>query len=787
MKKLFFMLLATIVLAACEKEKEKEVSTITVPNQTELSQTVYADQTTGKSGVNFTTAGAWTSSIAESATAKSTRAESPDWISIDPSSGDKAGNYKINITLGKNLTGEKRSATISILCGADKVTITVAQEATKEDGTKPEPEPSGEGILTNETTGENIKLTGMIHTIRSANVVAINFAYSYQNQNDLISMVLFNPLENGKLKAGTYNIKLFNGTGLTPVNWDCDWLKSGFYGDYGTKGTVKVEINDDIYTITMSVDSIIKGSFTGVPRYLNEEIKVESITLNKTTHTLEMGESIALEATILPENATNKNYTWTSSDTDVATISESGLVESVSAGTTTITATTEDGNKTATCAITVNAPIAVQSIKVEPETITLLKGDEHSLINVTVLPENAYNKTYTWKSSNENVATYDGKVIKANAAGTATITFTTEDASKTATCVITVEDRESFGNGTITVVDQNGKYPEAKYSLIEAKHTIASKTKVEVSLIDNNGNGIINLRFNNPLSNGRLATGRYACTYPETGVAGTVSSTATYNNIGYFRSGEIVVSAENNRYTFTLNNVVTTYSGFDVTGSYTGELTYTNEYVEVSSVQITPTTKTLTLGEYFNLTATVLPDNAFNKNITWSSSNSSVVSVDNTYRPGEIYASAVGTATITATTEDGAKTANCTVTVNPLPSTGTGTFSNNKSQSIEIKRATQMVNGKEPKEIDLRFFKDGSINADVELTLIRGNADTESLKAGTYTSISRLMADNLSVKYSGANTGSVTVAVSGQQYTITLDIAADDGTKITGTYTGTLQ
>jgi len=81
-------------------------------------------------------------------------------------------------------------------------------------------------------------------------------------------------------------------------------------------------------------------------------IPVESVTLNETTYTLAIGEDFTLIATIYPENATNQNVTWTSSDNAIATI-EYGVVTAVSVGYATITVTTDEGNKTATATITV--------------------------------------------------------------------------------------------------------------------------------------------------------------------------------------------------------------------------------------------------------------------------------------------------------------------------------------------------------------------------------------------------------------------------------------------------
>lgn len=139
MKKILSLLLLTLTIVSCEKTDDGEAPAITVPNPVELEQTVYADYTTGKSGVTFTTAGAWSSTINESTLVRAEKTSEPEWITIDPASGDKAGAYTVNISLSKNLTGVKRSATITISCGEEQITISVTQEATTEKGEKPDP------------------------------------------------------------------------------------------------------------------------------------------------------------------------------------------------------------------------------------------------------------------------------------------------------------------------------------------------------------------------------------------------------------------------------------------------------------------------------------------------------------------------------------------------------------------------------------------------------------------------------------------------------------------------
>ena len=95
-----------------------------------------------------------------------------------------------------------------------------------------------------------------------------------------------------------------------------------------------------------------------------QTVAVESVTLNKTELTLEVGDEETLTATVAPDNATNKTVTWSSSDSAVATVAN-GKVTAVAAGTATITATAD--GKSATCTVTVNAPVIVDYTVTETE------------------------------------------------------------------------------------------------------------------------------------------------------------------------------------------------------------------------------------------------------------------------------------------------------------------------------------------------------------------------------------------------------------------------------------
>ena len=111
----------------------------------------------------------------------------------------------------------------------------------------------------------------------------------------------------------------------------------------------------------------------------------------------------------------------------------SGKVTGVAAGEATITVTTEDGGKTATCKVTVKAAtVAVADVKLNKTELTL-EVDWSETLTVTVAPADATNQNVMWKSDKPEIVSVDdnGKVTGV-AIGEATITVTTEDGGKTA-------------------------------------------------------------------------------------------------------------------------------------------------------------------------------------------------------------------------------------------------------------------------------------------------------------------------------------------------------------------
>ena len=151
-----------------------------------------------------------------------------------------------------------------------------------------------------------------------------------------------------------------------------------------------------------------------------------------------------LEYTIEPANASIQDLEWESTDAAVAKVQYSSgryVLYAYKNGTTTITATATDGSGvTASCEVTVNINYPVQGISLNHDAKTFTKAGETLQLTATIYPDSATNKTVTWKSSDEKVATVDESgLVTAVGNGTANITATTEDGNFKATCQVTVE------------------------------------------------------------------------------------------------------------------------------------------------------------------------------------------------------------------------------------------------------------------------------------------------------------------------------------------------------------
>ncbi len=152
-----------------------------------------------------------------------------------------------------------------------------------------------------------------------------------------------------------------------------------------------------------------------------------------------IGSTIELKATIEPSDATNKNVTWKSEQTNIATVDENGKVKGVAAGKVKITATSNNGKSDSIEIEVVTVP--VDSVSISGPTSVYV--DESIQLKVSIQPGNATNQKVTWSSKNTEIATVDANTgkVTGKAEGTAEIVVTTDDGQKTATYKVTVEEK----------------------------------------------------------------------------------------------------------------------------------------------------------------------------------------------------------------------------------------------------------------------------------------------------------------------------------------------------------
>ena len=328
-----------------------------------------------------------------------------------------------------------------------------------------------------------------------------------------------------------------------------------------------------------------------------KSIPVTSLTLNESELTLEKGNTAVLVKAIAPFNATEKGVQWESSQPGVVSVDE-GLLTALSVGSSTITVTTANGSKKASCAVTVI--ISVNGITMSDVKLSLALGKTYQL-GATVKPEDA-TQSLKWKSSAENIATVTDKgLVTATGKGTATITVFSENDARKATCEVTVfvpVTSVALSDTTLTLTEGDTK-------------------KLTATVLPENANN-------------KVVT--WSSSAP--GVATVVDGLIT------------AVSPGNAVITVTAND-----GGFKAICN----VTVKKNIIHVTGITLNSTSRALLAGEEATLNYVITPSNAANQDVTWSSSDQSVATVSN----GKVTALSTGFSTITVTTVDGGYKAEC--------------------------------------------------------------------------------------------------------------------------------
>ena len=409
-----------------------------------------------------------------------------------------------------------------------------------------------------------------------------------------------------------------------------------------------------------------------------EAIPVVEVVLGQTSIELVKGNSAQLTASVNPVNATNQGVEWVSLDDEVATVSSDGLVTAVNPGETDIVVSALDNKDLSkSCHVTVTAPVVKDTWTLVSDVGDLSEGDElvigsaskgkvagnissqvmsaqaatFSSGKITSLPDGAVRLTLggvsgAWTLSNEEGAKLGATAVKKLA----------WDGGKTTWSI-------SGGSSGATIQSTTSSYGRFLYNDGSPRFTTYTSATSSSMLLPE-------------LYRGSVSTPIYA-----TDISLSLSGTGDLGigdmrqlNISYWPA---TTNQREATYISSNTNVVTVSSAGVLTGIAEGDATITVRVpsasgtieksvdvsvrpIAVTGVALSLNSTELTINTTLDLTATVSPANATNKNVTWSSSNTSVATVNSS---GRVSGVSAGTAIITATTQDGNKKATCTVEV----------------------------------------------------------------------------------------------------------------------------
>jgi uncharacterized protein YjdB/endonuclease I len=367
-----------------------------------------------------------------------------------------------------------------------------------------------------------------------------------------------------------------------------------------------------IWTTDSSVGGTATTHYQRTSAYNVATVDPTSVTVSPSTASVTVGGTVQLTATVSPSNASPKTVTWTTSNSSYATVSTSGLVTGVAAGTVTITATsTSNPSLSSNCTVTVTA---------------------------------APNVTYQLVTATSQLAANDIVIIGKgrNASVTSSsIYFLSNNATSSSTSIPGVTNSVASDFATVS----------------------SSSTTALLKLTTSSTHYTLNLQNLGSLTGTQMLHA----------VSGT-STTLNFDTSTSYNKWDITIDSSS--YVASIkSSSKSTYHVYSGTGdTFTCAKTTANVYlykqvvsVPVTSVSLNYSSLTLSVGNTATLVATIVPGNATNQSVTWASSNTSVATVD---ANGVVTAHAAGSATITVTTVDGSHTATCTITV-PAPVTVT--------------------------------------------------------------------------------------------------------------------
>ena len=328
----------------------------------------------------------------------------------------------------------------------------------------------GECIITAAATddsGKSDTIKIKVKKEKSDSIILVN-TITFQNSKDVI---ILNSGSNFRIDAMPLPEKATNKI----LKW-----KSDNEGVATVNNGVVTGKDVGVCTITASStdgSNVVKSIKVRVQEPITD-IKVSSISFDKTTLTVSIGDREQIVAKILPAEATNKTLKWRSDKEGVATVSN-GIVIGRKAGECTITASSTDGgNVVKSIKVRVQEPITdikVSSISFDKTTLTVSIGDREQIV-AKILPAEATNKTLKWRSDKEGVATVSNGIVIGRKAGECTITASSTDGGNVVKSIkVRVQEPDDGLDGK--TIEEKVKYYLSYFS--NSTNTTSKKAKAK--------------------------------------------------------------------------------------------------------------------------------------------------------------------------------------------------------------------------------------------------------------------------------------------------------------------
>lgn len=401
-----------------------------------------------------------------------------------------------------------------------------------------------------------------------------------------------------------------------------------------------------------------------------ETIDVTNISVSPINKTLKVNETYTLSATILPSNASDKSVIWTSSDSNICSVSSDGLIKGLKVGNATITAKTSN-NLTATCNVTVKTEDIdpVEGNKYEIEFNKFESDGQTELTSSTIVEQitkgSSYISSFTLLSK---VYKGTGGLKFGSSKTGGELAFELASSLKSVPCSEIIVDVAQYGTKSTTVSvyaddatlisgSSSDSQIVAKISnpkqIEEVKITTSSRAYIsKITLVCGEITPIpvtaISIPSSKSISLGNSE--QLAVTY-------TPSNANTGKSITWKSSDTRIATISNGEVNgISVGTAIITATS---EGGFTSSCSVTVSEIAITGVSLSSTAETISIGGTKQLTATIEPSNASSKTLTWSSSNTTVTTVSST---GLVSAKAVGTSTITVKTNNN-KQATCVITV----------------------------------------------------------------------------------------------------------------------------